>query len=254
MGERPGSLRVDFPDLSDPAAILTGAVLRHYPAAPVPAGRREAFLEARRPEPLPEAPRTPWHQPPSATLSAAPLAWRAESYGPPVPWAAGVEDISARGTALHLAARVFLTEQRGREGALMDATGLAETDLAALADQMEALLRWLRARGTTRLLTELPLQHRHPDGRETTGIADLVALGPDGALLIDHKSPSPADPATAATAHAGQLLAYAAMVETALGTSVTLLGINWLGAGTLSLAEPACAGATAHLARATPGG
>ncbi len=165
-----------------------------------------------------------------------------------------MEDVSARGTALHLAARVFLMEQRGREGALMDATGLTESDLAALADQMEALLRWLRARGHRRLLTELPLQHRHPDGRETTGIADLVALGSDGALLIDHKSAGPTDPATAAAAHAGQLLAYAGMVENVLGTPVTLLGINWLGAGTLSLAEPPGAGATAHRARATTGG
>ena len=186
-------------------------------------------------------------------LAAEPLAWRAEPYGPPVPWAAGVEDVSARGTALHLAARVFLMEQRGREGALMDATGLSEPDLAALADQMEALLRWLRARGTTRLLTELPLQHRHPDGREITGIADLVALNPAGALLLDHKSPGPADPAAAAAAHAGQLLAYAPLVEAALGVPIILLGINWLGAGTLSLAEPIRAGATANPARATTG-
>jgi ATP-dependent exoDNAse (exonuclease V) beta subunit len=349
MGDRPGSLRVEFPDLSDPETILARAVLRYCPGAPVPKGRREAFLEARRPavletercltyvaltrardrlilewpekalekdddparpltcaglllheaglrvapdavtvgetrhpatvivcpetlpvaEPAPLAPaqahrpgrpaplsealRLPWRQPPSAAVTATPLVWRAEPYGPPVPWAAGVEDISARGTALHLAARVFLAEQRGREGALMDATGLATHEVAAIGDQMEALLVWLRGRGYGRVMTELPLQQRHPDGRHVTGIADLLAERAGDLLLIDHKSPGPADPAAAAAAHAGQLLAYAGMLEATFGKPVALVGINWLGAGTLSLAEPVRAAGSLAPAAVTMG-
>lgn len=332
MGERAGALRVEFERFDDPDRILETTGIRHCPAAPVPKGRREAFLEARRPAVLeterclvyvaltrardrlilewpehalekdtdpdrpetcagllvhegglsvmtdcvkvgdtifpaevsfgpadipdpinegddeappyrpgrvsgsPAAPATAWRRTPSSTASAIDLQWSSDVYGLPIPRADAFEDASARGTALHLAARVMLTRY-DRAGALLDATGLAESEVVAIGDQMQALKAWLAARGFDRFHTEIPVQMRNADGSEVNGVIDLLAEGEAGIAILDHKSRAPSEPEKAANLHAAQLMAYAEIVEAVMGKTVSLVAINWLGAGTLSHAD-----------------
>jgi ATP-dependent exoDNAse (exonuclease V) beta subunit len=66
---------------------------------------------------------------------------------------------------------------------------------------------------------ELPVMHRLLEGTELRGIADLVLQGPDGFVLVDHKS-FPGDEGEGverAKAFAGQLDAYARALEAAWG-------------------------------------
>jgi hypothetical protein len=187
---------------------------------------------------MPVAPQTPWRRTPSGAEHTVALRWHSDAYGPPIPRSVAVDDASARGTALHLAARVLLNRY-DRVGALLDATGLHEDEAVAIGNQMLALRDWLAARGFVRLRTELPVQMRQPDGSEVNGVIDLLAEGDAGFAIIDHKSAAPTAPDTAAAQHAGQLSAYADMVRRTLGRPVALVAVNWLGAGVLTHAAPA---------------
>ncbi len=222
-------------------SVLHAAELHAGPAeipAPLPeAPPAPAYRPGRPGRPRP-GPATPWRRVPSAAEGAAALRWQSEACGPPIPRAEAVDDVSARGTALHLAARVMLV-RHDRAGALMDATGLTEEEVATIGDQMGSLKAWLTARGFDRLHTELPVQLRHADGSEINGVIDLLAEGPTSVAIVDHKSAGPKVPEEAAAAYAGQLAAYAGIVRTRLGKPVAMVAINWLGAGVVTHADPA---------------
>jgi len=102
------------------------------------------------------------------------------------PWPSTVSN-AARGTALHLAMRTYLTRSDLID-ALPAATGLDEATLALVAERANALKTWLSADGYTDLPCEIPVLGHTSEGAEIPGMIDLLAIGPKGCLLIDHKS------------------------------------------------------------------
>ncbi|WP_312413504.1 hypothetical protein [Shinella sp.] len=135
--------------------------------------------------PLPVTPLTPWRLQPSQTRSAGvPPVSRRINIG--APWPKALND-AYRGTALHLALRTYLTRP-DLAPALALATGLDDATLALVAERATALKAWLVDQGYTDLRAEIPVLGHTPEGAEIPGALDLLAIGPAGAMLIDHKS------------------------------------------------------------------
>lgn len=135
--------------------------------------------------PLPVTPLTPWRLQPSQTRSAGvPPVSRRIDIG--APWPKALND-AYRGTALHLALRTYLTRP-DLAPALALATGLDDATLALVAERATALKAWLADQGYTDLRAEIPVLGYTPEGAEIPGTLDLLAIGPAGAILIDHKS------------------------------------------------------------------
>jgi len=135
--------------------------------------------------PLPLTPVSPWRLQPSQAVSAEPIPeTRGIDLGAPWP---GTISNAARGTALHLAMRTCLTRS-DLIAALPAATGLDEATLARVAERASALKSWLSADGYTDLQCEIPVLGHTSEGAEIPGMIDLLAIGPKGCLLIDHKT------------------------------------------------------------------
>lgn len=135
--------------------------------------------------PLPPVALTPWKLQPSQTGTANPAP---ETQGIAIgdPWPFAVND-ATRGTALHLALRCYLARPDLAEN-LAQASGLDPALLELTAARAAALKAWLEAQGYTELHCEIPVLNVTEEGTEMPGTIDLVALSPDGCLLIDHKS------------------------------------------------------------------
>ena len=83
---------------------------------------------------------------------------------------------------------------------------------------------------------ELPLQIEGPSGSQTNAIVDLLAEGPGGFLIVDHKSGMTGDLKAHFTTYRPQLDAYAALVARLYPTkSVHGLVINWMRQGIISV-------------------
>jgi ATP-dependent helicase/nuclease subunit A len=217
----PGTLRVG-------AAAFSAHVLacpaeppaRRGPVATTPAAPPAAFGQ---PRPAMDSTRTAWRGRPSQAepTDGPPVALRRVTLdGPPLPptlFASATE----RGTALHLALRVLLTrpDQRPR---LAAATGLDAPTLDALAARAEALKDWLTREGYTTLHCEVPVQHRAASGAEVNGVIDLIAEGPAGLLVLDHKSGG-----GIYEDYRGQLEAYAKAVHISRGQTM-VVAIHWI--------------------------
>ena len=135
--------------------------------------------------PLPSMPTSHWRLQPSQATTAEPIP---ESRGVNLgaAWPSTISN-AARGTALHLAIRTYLTRS-DLIAALPAATGLDEASLALVAERATALKTWLSAEGYTDLQCEIPMLGHTPEGAEVPGMIDLMAIGPKGCLLIDHKT------------------------------------------------------------------
>tara|TARA_R110002012_G_scaffold256380_2_gene436462 strand:- start:1725 stop:2126 length:402 start_codon:yes stop_codon:yes gene_type:complete len=72
--------------------------------------------------------------------------------------------------------------------ALPTATGLDYATLDLVAERAAALKTWLSTDGYTDLLCEIPMLGHTTEGAEIPGMIDLLAVGPKGCLLIDHKT------------------------------------------------------------------
>jgi hypothetical protein len=123
-------------------------------------------------------------------------------------WSSMVSD-AARGTALHLALRTYLTRP-DLITALPMATGLDDAPLTLVSDLAIALKTWLTSQGYTDLYCEMPILAYSSEGAEISGTIDLLAIGPKGCLLIDHKT---GGIGKGFGPYWPQLLAYAEMVE-----------------------------------------
>lgn len=146
-------------------------------------------LALGQPRALPDTPRTPWRSRPSQALppdERPPALRRIALPGPPLPEAL-FASAAERGTAFHRALQVLLTRPDLRPR-LAPATGLDEGMIAALAARAEALRDWLSSEGYTRLHAEVAVQSRAASGAEVNGVIDLLAEGPAGRLILDHKS------------------------------------------------------------------
>ena len=67
-------------------------------------------------------------------------------------------------------------------------TGQKDASLALVATRAAALKDWLSVDGYTDLLCEVLLPGHLVKGAETSGMIHLPAVGPEGYLLIDHKT------------------------------------------------------------------
>lgn len=207
-------------DATEPASTATVSATTPWPSF----GTRK---------PKPNTPRTPWRQRPSQIETGGdkePDETRVIPLGPSLPVTASFASATERGTALHLAFRTLLTrpELRPRLGA---ATGLDETSLEVLAERAQALKAWLSTEGFDRLHAEVPIQRRDASGAELSGVIDLLAEGPDGSMIIDHKSGN-GDYAQ----YRVQLEAYVGMLVERFGrVSPCRTAIHWLDRGELEI-------------------
>jgi len=191
--------------------------------------------------PMPSTPTSPWRLQPSQAATVEPIPeTRGISLGDPWP---STFSNAARGTALHLAIRTYLTRSE-LIAALPAATGLDEATLALVAERANALKAWLSAGGYTDLQCEIPVLGHTSEGAEIPGMIDLLAIGPKGCLLIDHKTGG---------AGAGfgpywpQLSAYAGLVrEVFPAYKLNGMAVLWVDHGRIDLVDMASARARAH--------
>ncbi len=183
--------------------------------------------------PLAATPLTPWRLQPSQTRSVGgPPAARRLDIG--APWPKALNDAS-RGTALHLSLRTYMTRP-DLAPALAAATGFDDATLALVAERATALKAWLATEGYTELRAEIPVLGHTAEGAEIPGIIDLLAVGPAGCLLIDHKSGGGGD---GFGPYWPQLSSYATLVGR-LFPNHPLQGVAlfWIDHGWLELAVP----------------
>ncbi len=173
---------------------------------------------------------TPWRIQPSAVRSLG--------EAPPVrsiplgePWLPDVNDAD-RGTALHLALHCYLVRP-DLTGHLPASTGLDDATLAMIAERAEALKIWLRDQGYSKFYCEIPVKGHNVEGSEIHGTIDLLAVGEQGTLLIDHKSGGAGD---GLGAYWGQLSTYAALAQDMRSDwKINGVGIFWLDHGRLEM-------------------
>jgi ATP-dependent exoDNAse (exonuclease V) beta subunit len=135
--------------------------------------------------PLPEATLSPWRLQPSQSSSGGEVPETC-SINLGAPWPKTIND-ATRGTALHLALRTYLTRP-DLAPALISATAIEETALTLVSERADALKTWLSAEGYTDLGAEIPVLGFTQEGAEIPGTIDLLAIGAEGCVLIDHKS------------------------------------------------------------------
>ncbi|WP_170378709.1 UvrD-helicase domain-containing protein [Ruegeria atlantica] len=195
---------------------------------------RPAFGERRA---LRSADRTAWRQSPSTFEGVDEVAvgeLTTLDLGAPVT-DSKVVDPAARGTAWHLAFRV-LVQFPDKADQLQAATGLSEKTLEEITVQAKALTAWLDDQGYSRLHFELPLQRVVEDGSETNAIIDLLAEGPNGLLIVDHKSGACPDPEARFATYRPQLRAYADLIRKEWPEKqLNGIAINWMSEGTVSV-------------------
>lgn len=182
--------------------------------------------------PLSPGPQTPWRLQPSQATIAPPI-----PLSEPIilgePWPAQMSD-TIRGTALHLALRTCLARPDLAE-ALPAATGLDAETLARVADRARCLHAWLTAQGYTDLHCEIPVLAHTTGGAEIPGTLDLLAMGPQGALLIDHKS---GGSGTGLGPYWPQLSAYVDVIGQSLAAcKLRGLAVFWIDHGRLELVD-----------------
>lgn len=191
--------------------------------------------------PFPSTLTSPWRLQPSQSATAEPTP---ESRGINLgaPWPGAVSN-AARGTALHLAIRTYLTRSDLVE-ALPAATGLDEATLGQVAERAKALKAWLSANGYTDLQCETPVLGHTSEGAEIPGMIDLLAIGSKGCLLIDHKS---GGAGLGLGPFWPQLLAYGGLVRDVFPSyELNGMAVLWVDHGRLELVDMASTRAHAH--------
>jgi len=180
--------------------------------------------------PLPPMPLTPWRLQPSLARAAAP-APASQTFVLGAPWPGGPRT-AARGTALHLALRTCL-KRPDLASALPGATGLDDVALALVAERAAELRSWLSMRGYADLRCEIPVLGHTPEGAEIPGVLDLLAIGPEGCLLIDHKSGGTGD---GLGPYWPQLSTYAGLVRRSFPQhQLRGVAVFWIDHGTLEM-------------------
>ncbi len=159
-----------------------------------------------------------------------------------IPEQTGVfENASERGTALHLAFRVLLQDPQKTDQVAL-ATGLSDKVLGRVRDQALEVEAWLNTLGYSELHFELPMQLEQNSGAQSNAVVDLLAEGPDGFLILDHKSGRCEYPTQKFASFYPQLEAYCGLVQAVFpGKPVDAIAINWMNEGKVSvLSKDAC--------------
>ena len=202
-------------------------VLTHVKAEPM-----VSFGELRE---MLEAEKSPWRIRPSQLVKDAlptPTAIETVDLGTPVDTAEdGFDHAATRGTAWHLVFRTAIARPDLLDQACQ-AAGV-ETEVAkAIEAQSRAVKDWLKGMGYDRFHLELPLQIEEPSGAQTNAIIDLLAEGPDGFLIVDHKSGLADELEESFATYRPQLEAYAAVLKRQFpDKSIQGLAINWMRKG-----------------------
>ena len=191
--------------------------------------------------PLPDVELTPWRLRPSQATTALP-APEGQGIKLGAPWPRTVSD-AARGTAIHLAWRTCLTRPDLTE-ALPKATGLDDATLTLIAERASALKAWLSSYGYTYLYCEIPLLGHTKEGTEILGTIDLLAAGPKGCLLVDHKTGGVGE---GLGTYWPQLSAYAGLVREELPSyELNGVAVLWIDHGRLDFLDLTTVRARAH--------
>ena len=182
-------------------------------------------------EPLASTPVTLWRFQPSQAVGGQAPPSRNIRLGDPWPSA---PNTAARGTALHLALRTYMIRP-DLAHRLPAATGLDSITLQRASQRALALKGWLGDEGFSDLRCEIPFLSQTPEGAEIAGVIDLLALGKDAAILVDHKT---GGDGKGVGPYWAQLEAYAALMPS-LFPNHALRGvmIHWVDHGTLELVE-----------------
>jgi ATP-dependent exoDNAse (exonuclease V) beta subunit len=154
-------------------------------------------------------------------------------------WRVEGEELSLatdKGTAIHEAMRILL-QRPDLTHRVAAHCRLSEADVAALAEQASGLAKKLAEMGYPELHVEQPLEITLSDGGALSAIIDLIAEGPDGYLIVDHKSGAVDDHAKRLATYWPQLAAYADAVEAVGDKSVAGAAIFWTDTGELTLAH-----------------
>lgn len=192
------------------------AILARPGAPPRPVFAPSQALETQRPFPAG-----------LATLAVAP-GWRVEGENHKV--------ATDKGTAIHEALRILLLRP-DLAGRVADHCRLNDEDVAALRLQAEGLAKALGDLGFPEIHVEQPLEIALEDGGTLQAFVDLIAEGPQGYLIVDHKSGAVSNHAARMAAYWPQLAAYAAAVELIGGRPAAGTAIFWTETGELTVAR-----------------
>ena len=183
-------------------------------------------------EPLPAVSLTPWRLQPSLMRSSDEVP-NSRSIPLGAAWQFSPND-AMRGTSMHLALRAYLMRP-DLATSLPLATGLDKAVLMQVADRAKALKDWLAQQGYTDLHCEIPISGYTPEGAEIHGAIDLLAMGKNGALLIDHKT---GGSGKGLGPYWPQLSTYAALFQKTFSDQAMCgAGVFWLDHGRLELVE-----------------
>ncbi len=139
-----------------------------------------------------------------------------------------------KGTALHEALRICL-QRPDLMHKVAAHCRISEVEANAVLEQASFLRSALAARGFPTLHVEQPLDVTLADGTAQTIILDLLAEGPLGFMIVDHKSGPVSDARSRYATYWPQLAAYSDAVDR-LGTKpVTHAAIFWTHTGELSV-------------------
>ena len=141
-----------------------------------------------------------------------------------------------RGSAIHEALRILLLRSDLKHR-VMAHCQLDEGVVGTLAEQAEGLRDQLSSRGFDTLHVEQPIDIWLDDGGRMTAIMDLLAEGPDGFVIVDHKSGPVSDHETRFQTYWPQLASYASAVEALEIKPVRAVAIMWTDTGMLTWAE-----------------
>lgn len=140
-----------------------------------------------------------------------------------------------KGTAIHEALRILL-QRPDLKHRVAAHCRLRDEDVEALAAQAQALAGALAGLGYPLLHVEQPLEIPLEDGNALAAIVDLIAEGPEGYLIVDHKSGAVADHAARMATYWPQLAAYADAVRAVGAKPVRGTAIFWADTGELTIA------------------
>lgn len=160
------------------------------------------------------------------TLQVAP-GWRVE--GDELPLA------TDKGTAVHEALRILL-QRPDLAHRVAAHCRLSEADVEALEQQAQGLTKALVDMGYPDLHVEQPLEITLADGGTLAAIIDLIAEGPHGYVIVDHKSGAVDDHAERMATYWPQLAAYIDAVENAGEKQIRGVAVFWTDTGELSFA------------------
>ncbi len=154
-------------------------------------------------------------------------------------WRVEGEELSLatdKGTAIHEALRILL-QRPDLAHRVAAHCRLSRADVEGLEQQAQGLTKALAEMGYPELHVEQPLEIALDDGGTLNAIIDLIAEGPEGYLVVDHKSGAVDDHAQRMATYWPQLAAYAEAVEAAGEKPVKGTLIFWTDTGELTSAE-----------------